>query len=118
MKVLRLWFGLSASVTRRAYLASGASLMVLKLAIDNALAYAATGKTWPLLAYLAPSWALKEGAFAPTPEWMLLAMAMVALPFTWIGVSMSVRRVADAGLSPFVGFLFLVPLVNYVAMVV
>ncbi len=29
------------------------------------------------------------------------ALSLVALPFIWIGVSLSVRRLRDAGLSPF-----------------
>ncbi|MBX3192391.1 MAG: SRPBCC family protein [Labilithrix sp.] len=118
MKLLRLWFGLSVAVRRREYLASGVALMFLKVLIDNALALKATGKIWPPLAYLAPSWTYKSSAIGPSPSWLLLTMAFVALPFVWIGVSMSVRRAADAGWSPFAGLLFLVPIVNYVAMIV
>jgi hypothetical protein len=35
------------------------------------------------------------------------------LPFLWIGATMSVRRAADAGASPWLGLGFLLPLVNY-----
>jgi uncharacterized membrane protein YhaH (DUF805 family) len=121
VKPLRLLFGLSATVNRRAYVVAGVTLMALKIAIDNVLAYAATGKPWSMLAYLAPSYTMKAegGALSgPRPEWQLIALVVVALPFVWIGVTMSVRRVADAGYSPFLGLLFLVPIVNYVAMIV
>ncbi|MBX3224618.1 MAG: DUF805 domain-containing protein [Labilithrix sp.] len=121
MKLLRLWFGLSATVTRRTYLLSGLGLMALKVLVDNGIAIAATGRPWSLWAYLAPSMALKANQAAdvgPTPDWMLVAMVLVALPFVWIGVSMSVRRAADAGTSPFLGLLFLVPIVNWIAMIV
>jgi hypothetical protein len=37
---------------------------------------------------------------------MLIALRSVTLPFFWIGVSMSVRRAADAGLPPFLGLGF------------
>ena len=45
-------------------------------------------------------------------------MAVIALPFMWVGISMSVRRAADAGISPWAGVVFFVPLLNYVAMIV
>jgi hypothetical protein len=40
------------------------------------------------------------------------------IPFLWISVSMSIRRAADAGLSPWLGFVTLVPLVNLLFMIV
>lgn len=46
------------------------------------------------------------------------SVILLALPFLWIGLSMSVRRAVDAGLSPRLGFLFAVPGVNYVLMLV
>src|SRR2546429_3054376 len=35
---------------------------------------------------------------------------------SWIGVSMTLRRAADAGRSPWWGLLFFVPVVNYAVM--
>lgn len=119
MKLLRIWFGLSATVTRKTYLLSGLALMALKVIIDNAIAYAAMGRFWSLAAYLAPSMLMKSKQgqdVAPTPGWMLVSMVVLTLPFVWIGVSMSVRRAADAGWSPFIGLLFLVPVINWLVM--
>lgn len=123
MRVLSLLFGLSETVTRKAYLVAGLCLLLLKVAVDNLLSWLATGHFWSPLAYFAPSWTLKShdltrGATLPMPTWAIVAMVVVALPFAWIGVSMSVRRAADAGKSPFLGMLFLVPVVNYVAIAV
>ena len=121
MKILRLWFGLSASITRRTYLITGLALMVVKVIVDNVLAYLATGRPWPVAAYLAPSIILKSDALkhsGPAPVWLLATMVVLTLPFVWIGVSMSVRRAADAGVSPFVGLLFLAPVVNWITMLV
>ncbi len=100
---------------------TGVGLMALKVAIDNVIAYVAMGKPWSIGAYLAPSWTLKANEVShagPAPEWMLILMVAITLPFVWVGVSMSVRRVADAGLSPFLGLLFLVPIANWIAMIV
>ncbi len=114
--VLSLWFGLRAPVSRRAYVVSGIVLMIVKVAIDNALMFVATGKPWPILAYLLPSLVLKNDALGPQPTWVHATMALSTLPFLWIGISMSVRRAADAGISPWFGALFFVPILNYAAM--
>jgi hypothetical protein len=45
-------------------------------------------------------------------------MAVWTLPFLWIGVSMSLRRALDAGLSPWIALLFFVPFVNWVLIAV
>ena len=116
MRLFQRWFGLSLRVSRKHYLLSGLALMGLKLVVDNSIAYAATGKVWPLIAYILPVWQFKAKALGPMPEWMLVAMALAALPFLWVGISMSVRRAADAGLSPFIGFAFVVPIFNYALM--
>jgi len=71
----------------------------------------------PLL-YVAPTFAtrgllIKE--LAGTPQSVELALPLMvvwALPFIWIGVSMSFRRARNAGISPWTGLLFFVPLFN------
>ena len=123
MNLLRLWFGLRMNVSRKAYVLSGVALMALKVLLDNAISFAAIGKPWPLMAYLLPSLTLKSEAMrgdtmVPAPTWALAVMALSTLPFLWVGVTMTVRRAADAGTSPWVGLLFFVPLVNYAVMLV
>ena len=51
-----------------------------------------TGQLLPILAYVAPSYALKEESLKATSGVTLLVMVLVTLPFMWIGVTMSVRR--------------------------
>lgn len=112
--LLRLWFLPTVPVDRRAYLASGLGLATLKLAVDNAIVYAGTGHLWPPWAYLIPSVVLRDELSAhATPGWVHAGLAAAALPFLWIGLSMSVRRAVDAGWSPLAGFGFLVPGLNY-----
>jgi uncharacterized membrane protein YhaH (DUF805 family) len=50
------------------------------------------------------------------PLWFIPALGLTALPFIWIGASMSVRRARDAGWSGWIGLLFFVPFVNYLVM--
>jgi uncharacterized membrane protein YhaH (DUF805 family)/uncharacterized protein YndB with AHSA1/START domain len=115
VETLRLLFGLSARVTRRAYVTWGLALGVLKFALDTLVVYAFTGKVWSPLGYVVPSMVLREGMVGRGPEAMHVLLPVLALPFLWIGVSMSVRRAADAGVPPWRGMFFLVPVVNYVA---
>ena len=61
---------------------------------------------------------LLELALRPAPEMLLWGMAAYALPFAWIGLSMSVRRAANAGLSPWVGVGFLLPVINWITILV
>ena len=68
MGILRLWFLFGSTVTRKQYVLSGIALMALSLAIDDAIAFAATGHTWPPLAYLAPSWKLTVEMTLSTPS--------------------------------------------------
>jgi uncharacterized membrane protein YhaH (DUF805 family) len=110
---LSLLFGLRLPVSRAPYIRWGLALALLKFGIDTAVVYAFTAKTWSPLGYLVPSLVLRATALGQAPEAMQLVLPLLALPFLWIGLSMSVRRAADAGLSPWWGTLFLVPLANY-----
>lgn len=117
---LRLLFGLTLPVGRRQYLLWGFALMALKYALDSVAVFSATGRLYSPLRFLSPviAWRLPEPAqqvSVHADEIALLAMTVWALVFMWVGVSMSVRRAADAGLSPWIGLLFLVPVVNLLA---
>ena len=108
-----LLFGLRARVARGTYLAWGFGLAALKFSIDTAVVYAFTGKTWSPVGYIVPSLALRAEDVGPTPPVMLVILPLLALPFLWVGLTMSVRRAVDAGASPWVGTLFVVPILNY-----
>ena len=113
---LRFLFGFEAPVGRAAYAATGVGLAIVKYAIDAGLVYLATQKLWSPIAYLSPLLSLRERSMGTVPEWLLVAMALNTLPFLWIGVSMSVRRALNAGLSAWAGLAFLVPVLNYLVM--
>ena len=117
-----LLFGLRARVGRRPYLVYGFALAALKFLIDTGIVYAFTKKTWSPLGYIVPSLILRDEALRGTgpsvPEMMHVVLALAAMPFLWIGVSMSVRRAADAGVSPWLGIGFLVPILNYVTIAI
>src|SRR6266852_692918 len=87
--------------------------MALKLGSDVLAVFAVTGQLWTPIDYLTPVLSVQGGYLHPRPGWLLAAMAVWTLPFLWIGISMSLRRALDAGLSPWIALLFFVPFVNW-----
>lgn len=111
-------FGLSAPVDRGFYLRVGVTLTALKYGLDAALIKFASGHTWTPLDYINPTLTTRAAILQGDAEWALLVLVLLALPFMWVGLSMSLRRTADAGLNPLVALLFLVPGFNYATMLV
>ncbi|MEM7138994.1 MAG: SRPBCC family protein [Myxococcota bacterium] len=119
MQFASLLFGFRQSVDRRTYVLVGFSLAALKYALDWVLVRAVTGQNWSLLAYLTPSLSIRNSAFELVPDsWLPWVMVAYTLPFAWIGLTMSVRRAADAGFSPWAGVWFVVPFANYILIAV
>src|SRR5262245_4824827 len=113
-----LWFGLSADVGRWAYAASGFGLMAFKYAVEAGLLWSLSGRFFSPLDFLNPLLSLRQEFFKPpVPDWLQWAFFFWSLPFLWIAVGMSVRRAANAGCSPWLGLVVLVPFVNFLGMV-
>jgi uncharacterized membrane protein YhaH (DUF805 family) len=117
-RLLALWFGLDGRIDRRTYLRHGAVLTGLKFAGDSALVRFGAGRVWTPLDYLNPSLISRDHDLGPRSEWLLAALALWALPFLWIGVSMSLRRIVDTGWSPWDVLLFFVPFANWILILV
>lgn len=112
--LLRLWFGFHAPVDRPAYLWSGLFLLAVKYLGDAVLLRWISGEIADPIAYLSPLWSQRfPMTTGPTT---LGLVALWSLPFIWIGTSMTARRARNAGISPLVAFLFFVPLINYILM--
>ncbi|HEV8304649.1 MAG TPA: SRPBCC family protein [Gemmatimonadales bacterium] len=114
-RLLRLWFGFSEPVDRRTYFTHGLGLMAFKYAVDAGVTWLVAGRFWTPLDYLNPLWSAREALFR-SAAWLGPALVTFALPFIWIGVSMTMRRAVHAGRSPWVALLFFVPVVNYLLM--
>jgi uncharacterized membrane protein YhaH (DUF805 family) len=119
-RLLRLWLGFDGMVGRRAYFWSGVFLGAFKLAGDATVVFSVTRRAWSPIDYVSPLLSTRftavDRVLRPAPTWLLLAMAAWTLPFLWIGVTMTLRRALDAGLSPWIVLLFFVPVVNWVLM--
>ncbi len=114
MRLLRLWFSLGDRVTRRQYVLSGLFLMALKYGLDAGALQLGEGVWLHPIDFLSPIFKTREALLGRAHEGLLAAMVLWALPFLWIGVSMSIRRAVDAGWSPWLGLLFVLPFVNMI----
>lgn len=110
--LLANWLGLSRRVNRGEYALAGCVLIVVKYAVEVSLLWAFTSQILTPLDFVNPLVTAREKMLSPAPPWVLWALYLWTLPFLWVAVSMSIRRAADAGGSPWVGFLVLIPLIN------
>ncbi len=104
--------GVSQRVTRRQYAVVGITLMLLKYAVECLAVWYFASAVYTPLDFVNPLLSERTELLAAGPPWLPWAMFVWSLPFLWIALSMSVRRVADAGVSPWVGFLVLIPIIN------
>lgn len=116
-RLLKLWFTFEVPVDRRTYLVHGSLLMAVKYAVDATVVWLATGTFWLPSDYLSPFLGDRVEQFA-MPIWVFGALLVWSLPFLWIGVGMTMRRLMDAGRSPWLALLFFVPGVNYLLLAI
>jgi uncharacterized membrane protein YhaH (DUF805 family) len=116
--VIRLWFGISQRVGPAVYAISGFALMLLKYGVEAFVIWVYTSSMFSPCHFLNPVLSVRTEILRPAPEWVTWALFLWTLPFLWIAISMSVRRAADAGASPWLGMVVLVPVVNLIFMLV
>ena len=116
--LLGLWFGMNRPVGPAAFALSGVTLMALKYLIEAVGIWVATGSAYWPWHFFNPLISYRFAAAQGIPDSLGWAWFAWTLPFLWIGITMCVRRSADAGLSPWLGFLVLVPVGNLIFMIV
>lgn len=117
--LLRLLFGVEAAVNRRTYAVAGFSLMAFKYLVDSTVIRLVSGKPWWPLDYLSPLASTRAEHFGAEHDLLQLGLVLWTMPFLWIGLSMTIRRAADAAAPPlFSALLFFVPFFNYAWMLV
>lgn len=114
----RVWFGLHDEVPRGVYAVSGFLLMLFKYCVEALAVYHWADHVLTPWEFLTPLLNDRAAILELAPEWLGWAMLAWTLPFIWIAFSMSVRRAANAGSSPWLGVLILVPLLNLVVMLI
>ena len=94
------------------FLAIGVSLFALKFALDRTVATLAFGRGWSVLNYLIPNETYTLASLPRGERTFYLTMIAVALPFVWIGIVVTLRRLRDGGLPSSLVGLFFVPAIN------
>ncbi|MEM6474013.1 MAG: DUF805 domain-containing protein, partial [Planctomycetota bacterium] len=107
----RSWFRIRGSVSRREYATVGFCLAVFKYVIESIGAFAMTGR-WMRPWEAVNPWLDSRAPFLNDEPLIAIVWLVFTLPFIAISVSMSARRAADAGWSPWIGFLMLIPILN------
>jgi len=118
MMLRALFARLDEPVGRREYLIVGLVLSLTKYIVDASVIYFAAGMVWTPFDYLVPLVSMTGPKVVQFSPGLGLALLLFALPFVWIGVTMSVRRAEDAGVSPWWVVAFFLPGLNYLLMAV
>ncbi|MEO1526703.1 MAG: DUF805 domain-containing protein [Planctomycetota bacterium] len=113
----RDWFRLSGTVSRKDYAIVGFSLAFFKYACESVAAFSMTGR-WMRPWEAVNPWLDSRAPFLNDAPTLAVLWLLFTLPFVAISVSMSARRAADAGWSPWLGLVMLIPIVNLFAIAV
>ncbi len=98
-------------VGRTQYLVTGAVLLALKHNLDRLLA-AVFGYEWGFFNYFIFDNSRGISALTSNDTSFYTVLLLVALPFIWSGVTLTLRRLRDADLPLWLVVLFFVPLIN------
>ena len=90
----------------------GVTLFALKFMLDRAVATIGFGRGWSVLNYLIPNETYALPSLPPDERTFYLTMLAVALPFVWVGLTVTLRRLRDARLPGALAALFFVPAAN------
>jgi uncharacterized membrane protein YhaH (DUF805 family) len=112
MRVANVWQW-EGQVNRSTYFLVGLAAFALKFLLDWAVVTQVFRRQWSLFNYWRPFGAV-SGIHALSLENRLFAgvMLFLALPFIWLGLAMTVKRLRDAGEPTWLAALFFAPVAN------
>ena len=104
-------------IGRARYLATGFILLAIKHNIDRIVAHALDFPWGPLnyWVFVAPD---RATPLHPSTAELYMALLLVALPFIWAGITLTLRRLRDADLPLWLVLLFFVPFLNVIFFIV
>jgi uncharacterized membrane protein YhaH (DUF805 family) len=111
MEVSDLWRS-EGTISRSDYLLWGSSLFGIKYGIDSFIAEVIFHRAWGLLNYFFPGQTLDFLLLSAPDRLFFATIMLVALPFIWLGVVLTMRRLRAVGLPVWLVYLFFVPFVN------
>ncbi|HEY4977831.1 MAG TPA: DUF805 domain-containing protein, partial [Candidatus Acidoferrum sp.] len=112
MKIGQL-LGFQGRVGRANYALVGILGVLLKHNLDRFLAFRYLHQPWNVLSYLAPLGMFSSDfPLSAQQQKFLFLLALTSIPFIWIGIGMTLKRLRDAGLGTQLVLLFFIPVVN------
>ncbi len=100
---------IDGTIGRAPYALIGLLLFAVKHNLDRFVAWKFFGRPWSVFSYLRP--AITQGIEAG-PSSLFVTLLILSLPFAFIGVLLTVKRLRAAHLPIWVAILFFVPFVN------
>jgi MFS family permease len=106
-----LW-RIEGTISRGTYALAGFIGFAIKHNLDRLIA-SSLGTRWGIWNYWIPLENVTQPhAWQPGDRRLLMALLVTALPFIWIGVTLTVKRLRDAGQPLWLAILFFAPIVN------
>jgi uncharacterized membrane protein YhaH (DUF805 family) len=112
MDFLSFW-KFNGKVDRKTYAIVGLLAFFLKENLDRAVAGIYFHRAWSILHYWVPLNSAASIRSLPQDDARFVAaMVALALPFIWLGIAMTVRRLRDVGEPVWLAALFFIPYIN------
>ena len=105
-------FRSSGLIDRKTYAITGILLFILKYNLDRLLVWKFLGKIWHPWSYLVLDTSQASGDVMSANLWFWVLMVAIAVPFLWIGISLTLRRLRAVGASWWPALIFFVPFIN------
>ena len=101
------------TIDRKTYAIAGCTAFPLKFLLDKFVAFAVFGRRWFLWSYWQPLGpGVRVNAIHPDTQVFAGTLLVLALPFIWLGVTLTVQRLRDAGKPLWLVVFFFVPVIN------
>jgi len=118
MKFSELW-STDGTINRGPYALVGLIGSAIKHNLDRLVAALVFHRAWSLFNYWIPlDQAVRITSLAPADRTFLVSMLMLSLPFIWVGVALTMRRLRAAGLPAWLVVFFFAPYVNLLFFIV
>ena len=114
MRFVDLWRW-DGTVGRRAYLLVGVIGFAIKHNLDRLVASAMFHQRWGIFNYwIPPEQLTRLHELSPDQRNLLVTLLVMAVPFIWVGVTMTLKRLRSAGLPTWLVALFFAPFINLI----
>ena len=103
------------TIGRLPYALIGLFAFLLKYSLDSLIARFAFGREWPLTGYwIFPFSSVSQEITLQENAGLIAALLVLALPFIWLGVVLTIRRLRSIGWPTWLVLLFFLPFLNLI----